>query len=595
MTLPPDHGFAGLPGAESFLGGCVQLLSGDCLDVLPQLAENSIDACVCDPPYHLQSIVKRFGQMGPNDKKLTMGPVNPFQRTAGGFMNQMWDGGDIAFRPETWAAVYRVLKPGAYIVSFGGSRTYHRMACAIEDAGFITHPLIAWVTGQGFPKATSVSKGIDRMAGVVREIVGRNRYDAKGSGTDFGRMNDDGWIPGVRLDTAPATDAARQWDGWFYGTQSLKPAVEPIYVGQKPFEAGLNGTENVLNWGTGALNIDGCRVPTNETIIDDGRRTDTNCHEGYQHPNASMYTDKPVNRSGPSQPLGRWPANLIHDGSDQVLAAFPDAPGQQSYVGPEHGSRDSINCYGDYGERPPAEPRGDSGSAARFFASFPGNGRDGEPGTGGIWSPSSGKPCGPTYGDSGSAARFFYTSKADADDRLGSKHPTVKPIDLMQWLARLVTPPNGKILDPFAGTGTTGEAAFREGMRAVLIEREAAYCDDIRRRMALAMAGPVERTSESVKARNLPRDDGPLFGGTDLQGGHVRKTYGEFEHDKTGKRYEKPRDDGPLFATKPDPPRRDQAESDADFAGSLDEAYRAVRARVAAGGPPWRPKDEAAE
>ena len=172
--------------------------------------------------------------------------------------------------------------------------------------------------------------------------------------------------------------------------------------------------------------------------------------------------------------LGRWPANVIHDGSEEVVAAFPDAPGQQYYVEPEHGERPSRGIYGDFGARPPNEPRGDSGSAARFF----------------------------------------YTAKADADDRLGSKHPTVKPLDLMQYLVRLVTPPRGLVLDPFAGTGTTGEACIREGFRAVLIEREPEYQADIRRRIRLATtAGPDERAREAIKAKlkDKPLDHGPLF------------------------------------------------------------------------------------
>jgi DNA modification methylase len=443
--------------SESFHDKRVVLHCGDCLDVMPQLAENSIDACICDPPYHLTSIVKRFGAddaaapqvktrpYGGGFKEENGGTGAAFARMSRGFMGKQWDGGDIAFRVETWAAVYRVLKPGAYIVAFGGSRTFHRLGCAIEDAGFITHPLIGWITGQGFPKAHSVSKHIDRMAGAERKLTREGIVTRNGYGDDL----DTGSSKSRPRYDRPATDAARQWDGWFYGTQSLKPAIEPIYVGQKPFEAGLNGTENVLKWGTGALNIGGCRVGCEATlrwgtgndfglINDDGWKPTPGLH---------------------GSPLGRWPANVVHDGSPEVLAAFPESV---SGGGDKHGKKPSMFMS--------------STKHDQFLGTSNG-------------------------GDSGSAARFFYTSKADAGDRIyrytedekRHGHPTCKPVDLMRWLCRLVTPPNGMILDCFAGSGTTGEAAFHEGFRAVLIEKEVEYQDDIRRRMEMMHADRTER------------------------------------------------------------------------------------------------------
>jgi site-specific DNA-methyltransferase (adenine-specific) len=234
----------------------------------------------------------------------------------------------------------------------------------------------------------------------------------------------------------------------------------------------LEGTvaQNVLKWGTGALNINGCRVGA------DGGTRKVN---PAKRESVSTYGDGLNGGGCEAIDTGRFPANINLDGSDEVAAAFPDAPGQQFYVGPEHGDRPSRGIYGDFGARPPNEPRNDSGSAARFF----------------------------------------YSSKADAKDRLGSKHPTVKPLDLMQYLVRLVTPPRGRVLDPFAGTGTTGEAAWREGMSALLIEREAEYQDDIRRRMKLCLAGPDERARESIKAKMKDKtpDHGPLFGGTPVE------------------------------------------------------------------------------
>lgn len=396
-----------------FLDGRVMLFPGDCLDVLDGMDENSVDSVVCDPPYHLHSIVKRFAKTGRTESTRTKS--GPHQRTATGFMGKKWDGGDIAFRVETWAKVLRVLKPGGYIVAFSSSRTFGRMSVAIEDAGFINHPLFGWIFGSGFPKA--------------------HRVQAEG------------------------------YEGFRYGGQATKPALEPVYVGQKPFSE-ANGTANVLRWGTGALNIDGCRVGTDggtEAINFRGRWEGVAEDLGARNEIAQI--DK-----------GRWPANVIHDGSDEVLAAFPEAGGNDRRVGIAPGRR--AGGFGDVGA--------DSGSAV---------------------------PNGALYADAGSAARFFYTAKADAEDRIGSKHPTVKPLDLIQYLVRLVTPPGGLVLDPFAGTGTTGEAAWREGMRAVLIEREAEYQADIARRMELA-ENPTKRAAVAKSKNNLMGAEGtPLFDG----------------------------------------------------------------------------------
>lgn len=370
---------------QTFLDGRVTLHSGDCTDVLALLPENSVDSVVVDPPYHLTSIVKRFGGDMPPRTEATVGK-HAYGRHAAGFMGKQWDGGDIAFRPETWAAALRVLKPGGYILAFASTRGFGRMSVAIEDAGFITHPMIAWIFGTGFPKATRVK--------------------------------------------------AEGYEGFRYGGQALKPAIEPIYMGQKPFSEGT-GTANILRWGTGALNVDGCRVGTEERTYEP-KGTSTN---------AAMIR-VPEHRDGNAGDAvtvaGRWPANIVHDGSDEVVAAF------------------GIYAEGSH--------------------------------------------------------RYFYSAKADKQDRIGSKHPTVKPVDLMQWLCRLVTPPGGTVLDPFAGTGTTGEAAWREGFSAILIEREAEYQADIARRMALCLAGPDERQRESIKAKlkDKAQDHGPLFGGMDF-------------------------------------------------------------------------------
>lgn len=413
--------------SETFLDGRVVLHCGDSLEILPTLGENAFDSCVCDPPYHLQSIVKRFAKTGRTDKTRTSS--GPHQRTANGFMNKVWDGGDVAFKVATWEKVFRVLKPGAYIVAFSSSRTFGRMSVAIEDAGFITHPLIGWIFGQGFPKSHRI-----RHSGL----------------SDLDRQTGG-------------------WEGYRYGGQVLKPALEPIYIGQKPFSE-ETGAANVQRWGCGAMNIDGCRVFADDAL--GYEYTVKRINPGAQQNKTGKYKQDDVSFTGRTQD-GRWPANVMTDGSPEVFAAFPDSDGQQFSVGPEHGDRETVNCYGDYGPRPDTPPRGDTGSAARFF-----------------WS-----------------------SKAGFDDRLGSNHPTVKPVDLIQELVRLYNPPGALVLDLFAGTGTTAEACFREGMRCALIEREPEYQVDIRRRMALCMAGPDERARASIKAKTKgqPVDAGPLF------------------------------------------------------------------------------------
>lgn len=413
---------------EKFLQDRVALFAGDCIAILPTLAESSVDAVVTDPPYHLTSIVDRYAKgdaKTENSIKLHgTQRVNPYMRGARGFMNKEWDGGDVAFRVETWLEVLRVMKPGAHLVAFGGTRTFARMSVAIEDAGFEIRDTIMWIYGSGFPKSHSVRKGIERAE--------------------------------------PESAAATEWEGW--GT-ALKPACEPIVLARKPLSEATVAA-NVLKWRTGALNIHACRVASDETLAGGSGGLLSHQRDQKPYPQENGYT--------PSQ-SGRWPGNVVHDGSHEVVDTFP---AKAAAFAPVRGTEPSNAITNVYGAR--------ERTAAHF------------------------------HNDSGSAARFFYTAKADADDRLGSKHPTVKPLDLIQWLARLVTPPGGLVLDPFAGTGTSAEAAWREGFSAAMIEREPEYQADIRRRMALCLSGPDERGRESIKAKlaDRPADHGPLFGGT---------------------------------------------------------------------------------
>jgi site-specific DNA-methyltransferase (adenine-specific) len=289
----------------------------------------------------------------------------------------------------------RVLKPGGHLVAFGGSRTYHRLAVAIEDAGFEIRDQIMWLYGSGFPKSLNVGKA-----------------------TTF---------HGPTLSGTPLDDG--KWQG--FGT-ALKPAHEPIVLARKP----LIGTvaANVLAHGTGALNIDGCRIDGVPPSVP---------QPAFNSPTGKIYGFKAgEGRNGDmSSATGRWPANVIHDGSDEVMGAFPDSA-------PSSGRPRNNKASIGYG-----------GSDVDFLTVG--------------------------YEDAGgSAARFFYSSKADKDDRLSSRHPTVKPVDLMAYLCRLVCPPGGLILDPFAGSGSTGMACMREGFDAILIEREAEYVADIRRKIA---------------------------------------------------------------------------------------------------------------
>lgn len=369
---------------------------GDSREVLKGFADASIDSVVCDPPYALVSVLQRFGNSPRSEA--TENTANPYGRTGRGFMGQRWDTGETAFDSEFWVEVLRVLKPGGHLIAFSGTRTYHRLGVAIEDAGFEIRDMIQWLYGSGFPKSHDVSKGIDKAAGASREVVGRDAAKAERQTGKRGTAALGDFAGNSGEITAPATPEAAAWEGW--GT-ALKPACEPMVLARKP----LAGTvaANVLAHGTGALNIDGCRIHG-----DDAKATAYTVKRTA--PGATQNATGRTKQDGITYDGmtkdGRWPANVLHDGSAEVDDAFPDG-----------------------------------------------------------------------------VARFFYSPKADAADRCGSKHPTVKPIDLMAYLCRLVTPPGGVVLDPFAGSGSTGMACLREGFDCILIEREAQYVEDIHRRL----------------------------------------------------------------------------------------------------------------
>lgn len=395
---------------------------GDSNNVMAEMPDACVDSVITDPPYHLTSIVKRFGKEG--SAPAQHGKDGAFARASRGFMGKEWDGGDIAQQPEFWAEVLRVLKPGGHLLAFSGSRTYHRMACAIEDAGFEIRDQIMWVYGSGFPKSHDVSKGIDRAAGAEREVVGPSKRHSGQSYQWAGENRNPNHSELNAAITAPATPAAKQWEGW--GT-ALKPAHEPICVARKP----LIGTvaENVLRCGTGALNIDGCRVDGEDAY--EGRSR----HGGGLMQGSSFQLPD----SASSMPAGRWPANVIHDGSDEVVAGFP----RSSVTGKRTASSKAAEVSG-------TNWLSDNHESTE-------------------------------YTDSGSAARFFYCAKAskrDRDEGLSEQrntHPTVKPTDLMRYLCRLVTPPGGVVLDPFMGSGSTGKAAMLERFRFIGIDMTEEY------------------------------------------------------------------------------------------------------------------------
>jgi site-specific DNA-methyltransferase (adenine-specific) len=416
---------------------------GDCREVMATLDAESVDAVVCDPPYGLS------------------------------FMGKGWDHGVPG--EEFWMEALRVAKPGAHLLAFGGTRTYHRLACAIEDAGWEIRDCVMWVYGSGFPKSHDVSKAIDKAAGAERETSGPKVYAGGHVQNHSGIAHGGSYCgfdhSGTTMATAPATDAARQWSGW--GT-ALKPAWEPIIVARKP----LCGTvaDNVLTHGTGGINVDGCRVGTERVVSLKGLGQNSNMNDDNWKGIGS--------RPAPTVSVGRWPANLIHDGSEEVVGLFPE---QQS--GPNPRNRGGIGYHSSaQGQSMCHAPRGaDSGSAARFYYCAKASKADRDEGCEGL-----AERLTMRYGEKAQGPLPQQTPSKPVPQR--NHHPTVKPTALMRYLCRLVTPPGGVVLDPFTGSGSTGKAAVSEGFDFVGIEREAEYVEIARARIAAAVL-PLEATA----------------------------------------------------------------------------------------------------
>lgn len=426
------------------------ILEGDCLTQLATLADNSVDAIVTDPPYGLSNTDP--DKVADTITRWATGERDHIP-TGRGFMGQAWDG--FVPPPAVWDECLRVLKPGGHMLVFAGSRTQDLMGLSIRLAGFEIRDSLAWIYGSGMPKSHDVSKAIDKAAGADREAVGRyqspdgrDRAAASNSvGAVYGRDGRE-WNKPL---TAPATPESRQWQGW--GT-ALKPGQEPIILARKPLTGTVAG--NVLEWGTGALNIDASRVGT------EGGTAAVN----FGETRGGMYgggKGKPTN--GIEQlGKGRWPANVLLD--PEAAAAMDEQSGVQKDGVAVRRNRNGAN----------ANPNGIYSDHVR------------------------GPAPDQTYGSGGGASRFFpvfkYQAKAPKKERPvieradGTKvqHPTVKPIALMRWLVTLITPPGGTVLDPFAGSGTTIEAAIIEGMNPIGIERDPDYLPLIHARIERASA-----------------------------------------------------------------------------------------------------------
>jgi DNA modification methylase len=450
------------------------VFEGDCLEVMQIFNDNEIDAIVTDPPYALTT-TKRWA----NTDLFSQNQSDVGKRFSKGFMGKEWDGKLPGI--EVWQEALRVCKPGAHMCAFGGTRTHHRLMVAIEDAGWEIRDTLMWVYGSGFPKSNDISKAIDREAGVEREVVGRRTDRAATPKTSMKGGNLCGCgkereLIDLSAITAPATDAAKQWDGW--GT-ALKPAWEPIILCRKPISE-KTVAQNVLKWGTGGLNIDGCRIPVDPKVDDMLRTTTRGKRITETWEKGSGFKNETNTLTGVPE-KGRFPANLIHDGSDEVLALFPESKGQCGDVKGTEQSRtggEGTTCYGEYG-RIAMPRRNDSGSAARFFYCAKASKSERNLGCENLPLKTAGECTDRQENTAG-----LNSPRAGAGRTTGSKnhHPTVKPLTLLQYLCRLITPPVGLILDPFAGSGSTGIAATREGFNVALIEIDKEYCNICRAR-----------------------------------------------------------------------------------------------------------------
>ena len=408
----------------------MKLINADCIEAMKAMPDNSVDSIVTDPPYEL------------------------------GFMGKSWDASGIAFNIEVWQEALRVIKPGGHLIAFSGSRTYHRMAVAIEDAGFQIRDQIMWVYGSGFPKSHNISKGIDKASDFEGEVIGTEKIDI---GIQGGSMHAGRQTNVVEREVVELSPDAAKWQGW--GT-ALKPAHEPMVLARKPLEGTV--ANNVLTFGVGGLNIDATRVGSD--VLPEQKAGQ-----------AQIGTFERDNMVTPER-TGRFPANFIHDGSDEVVALFPDTKSPATYTRKSDGFGSGSYIIGETAGTESLN-YGDSGSAARFFYCAKASKRDRNEGLDGFEVKE--KRYMATANGTGKTSKGMeaFTSLPSAN-----YHPTVKPTTLMQYLVRLVTPPNGIVLDPFMGSGSTGKACAYEGFDFVGIDQSAEYVAIAQGRIDFALA-----------------------------------------------------------------------------------------------------------
>lgn len=389
-----------------------KIFLGDCLDVLKDFPDNSIDSVITDPPYGIS------------------------------FMGKKWDYNVPSV--EIWKEVYRVLKPGGHVLSFGGTRTYHRMVVNIEDAGFEIRDQILWIYGSGFPKSLDVSKAIDKRLGHQREIIGKTTGSGMTKSNVIQGAQNRSVLEWNKYSNEPISEEAKQWEGW---GSALKPAVEPICLARKPIEGTI--VQNVLEWGTGGLNIDGCRVGVERL-------------KPIKREISKIGTFEKADGNITPERQGRYPANIIHDGSEEVLELFPG----------------SKSCNSPSDVKSKSKYRPNQGNYQVQGNIYP--------------------------GDSGSAARFFYVAKASPSERgKENDHPTVKPINLIKYLVKLITPPNGIVLDPFAGSGTTALACVSlQKYNYCLIEKDEHSFEIIKKRISTHVPNKEKKVEKTKTVKH---------------------------------------------------------------------------------------------
>ena len=482
-----------------------QIVQGESAEVMSGWPDGCVDVLITDGPYGLHFMGKTWDRFGVASNRGHRNNGDKPDAMIVGKYDHRRNGEYQEAMQVVFAEGLRVVKPGGYCLAFGGPRTFHRLTCAIEDAGWEIRDVICWLFGQGYPKSLNISKAIDKAMRrqyvdaaialglsipgnsyhdwtkgehspsdawwerfkaylkpeqwetVEREVVAKGYRVRRDSAVNIAGLS-----AGEYEITTSVNSEAQQWEGW--GT-ALKPGWEPIIVARKPFKGTVAG--NVLEHGTGALNIDGCRIGTSKEVpksVSIGK-------EGYQ---GDFSGAGKADCSGFDANIGRWPANVVHDGSEEVMEAF-DHAGERR--GATSNSRGHTGAF-DFGTAERQPGLNDNGSAARFFYCAKTSRTDRNEGLEGFGEKLSGMR--------NTVGRHLTQGNGGGPAKARNNHPTVKPTDLMRWLCRLVTPPGGIVLDPFVGSGSTGKAAILEGFQFVGIEREAEYCEIARARLAHA-------------------------------------------------------------------------------------------------------------